>query len=232
MSNRVHPTAVIGPEVILGERNVIGPFCVLQGRVSIGDDNYLASHVVLGGAAEVRGHDMTPSWEEPFDGNPVTIGSRNVFKEFVTISGGWAHETSVGDDGFFMSKAHVNHDGRIGDEVTISAMVVTAGHVTIGDGANLGLGTVVHQRLTVAEGCMIGMQSAVTRQLPPYVVSMGVPARPTRLNTHRLGRLGIGEDQHEPLEAVLLRGSQDTSAISPALLGPIRAWLERAAAVH
>lgn len=230
MSNRIHPTAVVGPEVTLGERNVIGPFCVLQGPMTLGDDNFLASHVVIGGAAEVRGHDMTAAWEEPFAGNPVTIGSRNVLKEFVTISGGWAHETSVGDDGFFMSKVHVNHDGRIGDEVTLSAMVVTAGHVTVGDGANLGLGTVVHQRLTVGDGSMIGMQSAVTRQLPPYVVSMGVPARPARLNTHRLSRLGVTEDQHEPLAAVLLHGSRDTSALPDALRGPVEAWLERTAA--
>ncbi len=227
MSNRIHSTAVIGPEVTLGERNVIGPFCVLQGPMTIGDDNYLASHVVLGGAAEVRGHDMTSSWEETFVGNPVTIGSRNVFKEFVTVSGGWAHETSVGDDCFFMTKVHVNHDGRIGDEVTLSAMVVTAGHVTVGDGANLGLSAVVHQRLTVGEGSMIGMQSAVTRQLPPYVVSKGVPARPVRLNTHRLSRLGVPEDQHESLAAVVLHGSRDTSALSPSLRGPVESWLER-----
>lgn len=230
MSNRIHPTAVIGPEVTLGDRNVVGPFCVLQGRVTLGDDNYLASHVVVGGAAEVRGHGMTASWEEPFDANPVLIGSRNVFKEMVTISGGWAHKTSIGDDGFFMTKVHVNHDGRIGDEVTLSAMVVTAGHVTIGDGANLGLAAVVHQRLTVPEGSMIGMQSAVTRQLPPYVVSMGVPARAARLNTHRLDRLGVPQDQHEPLAAVLLHGSLDTSAVAEDLQAPITAWLERSGA--
>jgi len=230
VSNRIHPTAVVGPEVTLGEGNIIGPYCVLQGRVSLADDNYLASHVVIGGAAEVRGHDMTASWEEPFAGNPVVIGSRNVFKEFVTVSGGWAHETSVGDDAFFMTKAHVNHDGRIGNEVTLSAMVVTAGHVTVGDGANLGLGTVVHQRLTVGAGAMIGMQSAVTRELPPYVVSMGVPARATRLNTYRLDRLGVPGDQHEPLAAVLLHGSRDTSAITEPLRASVDAWLERVAA--
>lgn len=226
-NNQIHPTAVIGPEVTLGTNNVVGPFCVLQGRVSLGDDNYLASHVVVGGAAEVRGHDMTASWEEPFDGNPVVIGSRNVFKEMVTISGGWAHETAVGDDGFFMTKAHVNHDGRIGDEVTVSGMVVTAGHVTVGDGANLGLGTVVHQRLTVPEGSMIGMQSAVTRQLPPFVVSMGVPARAARLNTYRLDRLGVAADQHEPLAAVVLHGSRDTSGLQDPLKAPVEAWLSR-----
>ena len=227
MSNRIHHTAVVGPEVELGERNVIGPFCVLQGKVALGDDNYLASHVVVGGAAEVRGHDMSASWEEPSAGGPVHLGSRNVLKEMVTVSGGWAHETSLGDDCFVMTKAHINHDCRVGDEVTVAAMVVTAGHVTVGAGANLGLGTVVHQRLTVPEGSMIGMQSAVTRQLPPYVVSMGVPARPARLNTYRLDRLGITVEQQEALAAVVLHGSRDTSGLDEQLRAPVEAWLER-----
>ncbi len=151
-SNRIHPTAIVGPEVVLGSGNVVGPYCVLQGPVTVGDDNYFASHVVVGGAAEVRGHAMTASWEEPFDGGAVRIGSGNVFKEFVTLSGGWAGETTVGDDCFVMTKAHINHDGHLGNEVIVSGMVVTAGHVTIEDGANLGLGTVVHQRLTVPAG--------------------------------------------------------------------------------
>ena len=40
------------------------------------------------------------------------------------------------------------------------------------------------------------MQSAVTRDLPPYVVSKGVPAKPARLNIHRLDRLGVDEGAH------------------------------------
>ena len=227
MSNHIHPTAVLGPEVTMGEDNIIGPYCVLQGRVQLGDGNYLAAHVSIGGAAEVRGHPMTASWEEPFEGQPVIIGSRNVFKEFVSVSGGWAHETSIGDDGFFMTKTHINHDGRLGNEVTMAAMSTVAGHVSIGHGANIGLGTVVHQRLVIGDGAMVGMQSAVTRHLPPYVVSMGVPARPTRLNTYRLDKLGIPAGQHEHLAAVVLHGSHDTSELDATLRGPVEAWLAR-----
>jgi UDP-N-acetylglucosamine acyltransferase len=227
MSNRIHPTAVLGPQVRLGTGNVIGPYAVLQGPVVLGDDNYVSAFACIGGLPEVRGHDFTPAWEDEIEGQPVLIGSRNVFKEHVTVSGGWAHETSIGDDGFFMSKAHVNHDCRIGDEVTISAMVVAAGHVTVEDGANLGLGAVVHQRRVVPAGSMIGMQAAVTTDLPPYVVSMGVPARPRRLNTHRLQRLGIADDQQTQLSAVLLGGSRDLAGVPEQLLPSITAWLER-----
>jgi UDP-N-acetylglucosamine acyltransferase len=229
MSNRIHPSAVIGPEVELGTGNTVGPFCVLQGPVVTGDDNFFASHVSVGGAAEVRGHRFEPSWEEPFDGHGVVIGSRNVFKEFVAVNGGWAHTTTVGDDGFFMGHAHVNHDVTVGDEVTLSGAAVLAGHVVVEDGANLGLGTVVHQRRTVPAGCMIGMQAAVTRDLPPYTVSVGVPARPVRLNTHRLDRLGVDPAAHPRLEAVLLGTDRDLTGVPEPLLPAVRAWLERQA---
>jgi len=227
MTNRIHPTAVVGPQVELGSNNVIGPYAVLQGPVVLGDDNYVAAFACIGGLPEVRDHDFTPAWEQRIDGQPVHIGSRNVFKEHVTVSGGWAHETSVGDDGFFMTKAHINHDCRVGDEVTVSAMVVAAGHVVIEDGANLGLGAVIHQRRVVPAGSMIGMQAAVTTDLPPYVVSMGVPARPARLNTHRLQRLGVPESSLEQLGAVLLEDSHDLAGLPDGLLPAITAWLER-----
>lgn len=227
MTNRIHPTAVVGPEVELGTGNVVGPYVVLQGPLTIGDDNFISSFVCIGGLAEVRGHDFAPAWEEPYTGRAVRIGSRNVLKEHVTISGGWAHETTVGDDGFFMSKCHVNHDCTVGNEVTVSAMAVAAGHVRIEDGANVGLGATIHQRRTVAAGSMIGMQAAVTTDLPPYVVSRGVPARAGRLNTHRLDRLGVDPAHHVQLEAVLLRGSRDLAGLPEELVPAIAAWLER-----
>lgn len=206
MTNRIHPTALIGPQVELGTGNTVGPYCVLQGRVVLGDDNFLAAHVSVGGGAEVRGHALAATWEEPTEHQPVIIGSRNVLKEFVAVNGGWATTTRLGDDGYLMGQVHVNHDCVVGDEVTLSGSVVLAGHVVVGDGANLGLGAVVHQRRVVGAGAMVGMQAAVTRDLPPYVVSLGVPARPSRLNTFRLDRLGVPAEAHPALETLLLHG--------------------------
>lgn len=225
MSNRIHPTAVVGPQVELGTGNVIGPYAVLQGPLVLGDDNHVASFVCLGGLAEVKSVEFGPAWEEPYDGQPLVVGSRNVLKEYVSISGGWAHETTVGDDNILMSKVHVNHDCRVGSDVTMAAMAVLAGHVTVGDGANVGLGVAVHQRRSVGAGAMVGMQAAVTTDLAPYVVSMGVPARPVRLNTFRLDRLGVPADAHPALEAVLLGGSDDLSGIPDVLLTDVGAWV-------
>lgn len=43
--NKIHPTAIIGKEVVLGEGNTIGPYSVIEGKTYIGDNNTICSHV-------------------------------------------------------------------------------------------------------------------------------------------------------------------------------------------
>jgi UDP-N-acetylglucosamine acyltransferase len=229
MANRIHPTAVVGPQVRLGEDNVIGPFCVLQGPVVIGDGNFLASHVSIGGAAEVHGHLYVPSWEEESAEGGVVIGSGNIFKEFVTVNTGWQDQTVIGDHGMFMGKMHLGHDAHVGDRVTISCAALVGGHTVVEDDATIGLGAALHQRLTVGAGSMTGMQAAVTRDVPPFAIAMGAPARATRLNTHRLDKLGVSPEMHEALASVVLGDSRDTSGLTQDLRGPVESWLARRA---
>lgn len=225
--NRIHPTAVIGPEVELGTGNVIGPFAVLQGRVRVGDGNFFASHTSIGGGAEVHGVDLEASWEEPSTAGGVVIGSHNVFKEFLTLNTGWQGQTVIGDRGYFMGKVHFGHDAVVGDGVTISCAALVGGHTIIEDGATIGLGAALHQRLVVGAGCMIGMQAAVTRDVPPYTVSMGAPAKPSRLNTYRLDKLGLAEEQHAAIAAVALEGGDDVSAAPAEVREGLQRWVDR-----
>ena len=231
MTNRIHPTAVIGPQVELGEDNIVGPFCVLQGPVKVGNRNFFASHVNIGGAAEVHGHLYVPSWDEESEEGGVVIGSDNIFKEFVTLNTGWQSQTAIGDAGMFMGKMHFGHDAQIGDRVTISCAVLVGGHTVVEDDATIGLGAALHQHLTIGAGSMIGMQAAVTRNLPPFTVAMGAPATPKRLNTQRLDRLGVAHEQHDLLASVVLGQNRDAAGLDDVVRRPVDAWLNRTPAV-
>jgi len=185
--NEIHPTAIIDDTVRLGEGNVIGPFAVISGDVVLGDGNWLGAGVVIGAHPEVRSFDHQSGTSAG-----VVIGSHNVIREYAQIHSGWKTPTTIGDGAFLMNQVYIAHDGRLGNGVTMASSALLAGHVTIGDGANLGLGSKVHQFRFVGAGAMVGMGSVVTRDLPPFAMAYGSPARVRGANRVGLERHGVG----------------------------------------
>lgn len=217
--NRIHPTAVIGPDVELGEGNVVGPYAVLLGPARIGDGNWIGPHVVVGTPGEVRGAPHRAAWEDPAldpaapgpaeDLGGIVIGNNNVLREFATVQAPFVDETRIGDDCYLMTKSHVPHDGVLGDRVTVACSVMIGGHGRIGDGANLGLGSVLHQYLVVGPGAMVGMGSVVTRPIPPFGMAYGSPARVRGVNGVGMRRSGIADDVIDELASAYAAGDPE-----------------------
>lgn len=199
MGNRIHPTAVVGPGVELGSRNVIGPYVVLQGPCVIGDDNWIGAHVVLGAPPEIRGFDHGAAWDGELVGAGVQLGSGNTLREYVTVHSGSVEPTQIGSDCFVMNKVYVGHDGSIGDAVTMASTATLGGHVTVGHGANLGLGATVHQRRIIGPGAMVGMGAVISRDIPPFAKAYGNPARVQGVNAVGMSRQGMDASDIEML---------------------------------
>lgn len=72
----------------------------------------------------------------------------------------------------------VDHDNVLGDGVSISPGVHTAGYVTIGDGAFVGLGAVIIGGVTIGARATVGAGAVVVRDVPDGVTVVGNPARP------------------------------------------------------
>ncbi|MGV8093819.1 MAG: acyltransferase [Mangrovibacterium sp.] len=51
------------------------------------------------------------------------------------------------------------------------------GKVIIGDGAHIGIGAIIMPGVTIGEGVVIGAGSVVNKDIPPYSVAVGNPAR-------------------------------------------------------
>ena len=51
------------------------------------------------------------------------------------------------------------------------------GKVIIKDGAHIGIGSIIMPGVTIGEGAVIGAGSVVTRDIPPYCVAVGTPAK-------------------------------------------------------
>jgi len=72
----IHPTAVIGEEVQLGENSSIGPYAVIGDRVRLGDDVVIGSHTVVGEGCELGDGVYLHSQVTLYPG--VQIGPRSI----------------------------------------------------------------------------------------------------------------------------------------------------------
>jgi UDP-N-acetylglucosamine acyltransferase len=225
--NTIHPTAIVGDGVELGDGNVIGPYAVLFGPLTLGDGNWIGPGACLGGPPEVRGFEHVAQWEQAGDGAGLRIGHRNVIREQTVVHQGWKSTTVVGDDCFIMNKTYIAHDTVLGDGVTLASTVTMGGHVHVGDGANVGLGAVVHQRRVVAPGAMVGMGSVVTRDIPPFALAYGNPALVRGANAVGMSRLGLGEGTIEEVRAAYAAGRVPAGDDVPADVVAQFAWWAR-----
>ena len=204
--NRIHPTAIIGDDVVLGMGNAIGPYTVIMGPCTIGDGNWIGPHVCIGAPPEMRGEEHPAGWAGDAGRGPIEIGHRNVVREFTSIQGPTTGSTRLGDDCYLMDKVHIPHDCTVEDRVTISCSVMMGGHTHLGAGSNIGLSSVIHQRIAVGRGAMIGMGSVITKHIPPFALAFGSPARVRRANVVGLTRSGFDAATSAAVDEALKNG--------------------------
>lgn len=222
----VHPSAIVAAGAELGEDVEVGPFTIIEDGVQIGDGCRIGPHcmiksgvtigpecvldvgVVLGSAPQ----DAKFDGEESF----VRIGERNTLREYVTIhrATGEGEATTVGNDNFIMCTAHLGHNVVMGSNCMIASYVGVAGHCVIEDRVVIGGFVGVHQYTTIGTMVMIGGQTAVTADVPPGVMAVGVPMHIHSLNVIGLKRGGVEREERRALLAAfktIYRSEMNTS---------------------
>jgi UDP-N-acetylglucosamine acyltransferase len=191
----IGPNCVIGPDVTIGRRCVIGASAVIDGWTEIADDTQIYPMASIGLAPQ----DLKYKGER----TRLRIGSRNIFREFVTINRGTAGgggETTIGDDNLFMAYVHVAHDCHVGSHTIFGPHATLGGHVGVEDYANVSAGSAVHQFCRVGRHGFIGGYSVVTKDALPFAKTIGSrPARSFGVNTIGLSRRGFAADTIEQL---------------------------------
>ena len=186
----IGPFSVIGPHVVIGAGTWIGPHVVINGPTRIGADNKIFQFASLGEVAQ----DKKYNGEE----TRLEIGARNVVREFATVNRGTIQGdgvTRIGDDNLLMAYSHVAHDCRLGNHIVLSNVATLGGHVQIGDYAIMGGLSAVHQFTRLGTHSFIANNAAVTRDVPPYVMAVGQPAKPHSINAVGLKRRGFTDAQ-------------------------------------
>ncbi len=186
----VGPYAVIGAGVRIGDRTRIGPHAVVNGPTVLGEDNVVFQFASLGDAPQ----------DKKYKGEPtrLEIGHRNVFRECCTVNRGTTHDqgvTRIGDDNLLMAYTHVAHDCQVGSKIVMSNCATLGGHVHLGDWVIMAGFTGVHQFCKVGAHAFLANNTAVTRDVPPYVMAVGQPAVPHSVNSEGLKRRGFSAEQ-------------------------------------
>jgi len=181
---------VIGPDVEIGPGCIIGPHVVITGWTRLGARNKVFQFASIGDAPQ----------DKKYAGEPtrVEIGDDNTFREYVTVNRGTTHDkgiTRIGHDNLFMASSHVAHDCIVGSHTVFANLATLGGHVEVDDYVIIAGFSGVHQFCKIGAHAFIANNTAVTRDVPPYVMAVGHPATPHSINSTGLSRRGFSSEQ-------------------------------------
>jgi len=204
----IDPSAIVHPLAQIGEGTTIGPHATIGAHVRIGANCRIGASAVIDGWTEIGDeceiYPFASIGQAPQDlkfrgeETRLTIGRRNIFREFVTVhrgTQGGGGRTTIGNRNVFMAYVHVAHDCHVGDDTIFGNMATLGGHVTVEDCVNISAGSGVHQFCRVGRHAFIGGYSVVTKDALPYARTVGSrPARIYGANTIGLVRRGFTPD--------------------------------------
>ena len=205
---QIHPTAVVDPKAELDASVSVGPYTVIGPHVKVGGGTTIAAHVVLEGHTTI-GRDNriwqfasigAANQDKKYQGEPteLVIGARNTIREFTTLQVGTVQDkgrTTIGDDNWIMAYVHVAHDCVVGNNTTLANNTTMAGHVELGDWVTVGGLTGIHQFVKIGAHAMVGFQSAVSQDVPPYMLVDGNPLAVRGVNVVGLRRRDFSSER-------------------------------------
>lgn len=160
MSVRVHPTAIVEADVVLGEGTAVWD------NVHIRHGTRLGEQCIVG--------------EKTYIAYDVIIGHRVKINAFVYICAGVTLE-----DGVMISAGTIFTNDRFPRATTPDLKELRSSDpdehtqlTRVCQGATIGAGARIGSDLTIGRFAMVGMGAIVTRSVPDFYLVVGCPARP------------------------------------------------------
>lgn len=189
-SVEIGPYSVVGPHVRIDANTRVGAHCVIEGHTTLGKSNQIFQFNSIGAIPQ----------DKKYAGEPceLHIGDRNTVREFCTLnigSPGDAGVTRVGDDNWIMAYVHIAHDCMVGNKTILANNTTLGGHVHLADWVIVGGLTGIHQFVKIGAHAMVGFSSAVTQDVPPFMMADGNPLAVRGFNAEGLRRRQFSEER-------------------------------------
>jgi UDP-N-acetylglucosamine acyltransferase len=204
----IDKTAIIHPDARIAKGVTVGAYTIIDADVEIGEGTWIGPHVVIRGVTKIgcnnKIYQFASLGEDPQDKKYhgektfLTIGDRNVIREFCTFNRGTISDkstTSIGDDNLFMAYVHIAHDCMVGNNTIFANNASLAGHVIVEDHAVLGGFSGVFQSCRVGVNSFASMGAMIDKDVPPFVKVSGYYAKPFGLNTVGMKRRGFATEK-------------------------------------
>lgn len=173
----IHPTAIVDPTAVLGDNVSIGPYCVIEAKVQIGNGTRVGAQVILG-AGSVLGSDcLLHPRVTLYHG--VTVGARAILHSGVVLgadgfgfapdprteSGGWVKiaqlgSVCIGDDVEIGANTTVDRGALdntvIGHGVKLDNQIMIGHNVYVGDHTAMAACVGVAGSTHIGKRCTIG----------------------------------------------------------------------------
>ncbi len=211
----IHPSSVVEDGATIAEDAVIGPFCRVGPRATLGAGTRLVSHAcVLGRTALGEGNTVWPfttlgadPQDLKFKGedSELIIGDHNDLRENVTIHKGTRNDhgtTIVGNHNLIMAYAHLGHDCVVGNHTIICNGVQFAGHVHLNDHATVGGATACHHFVTIGQHAYLGGMTRIVSDVPPFMIAEGNPSRIRGVNAMGMRRHGFSSEDEQKIKHI------------------------------
>lgn len=178
----IGPYTIINDNVFIDEGTVIGAHCYIDSNTNIGKNNKIGVGVVIG----------TPPQDKKYKNEKTftKVGNNNIIREYVTINRGCGENetTYLGDNNYLMISSHIGHNAIVGSNCVLTNNVALAGHTVVEDYVILSGKVAVAQFIRIGKMAMIGGLSGLRKDVPPFALASGIPARIYGINSIGLRR--------------------------------------------
>lgn len=184
----IYPNVFIGNNVIIGKNSRIMPGAVIMDRTIIGDNVIIGPNTTLGHSAfyykrKPEGYDRMHSCGYVHIKDGAEIGAN------CTIDAGVSGNTEIGEGTKIDNMVHIGHDTVVGKHCLMAANVGVAGCVTIEDRVILWGQVGCASDVVLGEGAIVLAQSGIAKSLEAGKTYFGSPCGEVKVKFRELAAM-------------------------------------------